>query len=157
SPPSRCPPPRRRKRPPRPARPNRSRSRGRGTMADMSTQTAPSEGRKQERRRGADLEEAILDAAWEQLTAEGYRRFTIDTVAVRPRTSNPVLYRRWKTSDDLLRAAIRHRGAVTEVPNPDTGTLRGDMLALLRYSNGGRSDMAAMMSSMLGSYYSKTR
>jgi AcrR family transcriptional regulator len=125
-------------------------------MADVSTGTAPSEGRKQERRRGADLEEAILDAAWEQLTAEGYGRFTIDTVAARARTSKPVLYRRWKTSDDLLRAAIRRRGAVTEVPNPDTGTLRGDMLALLRYSNAGRSDMAAMMSSMLGSYYSKT-
>jgi len=125
-------------------------------MADVSAETAPSEVRKQERRRGADLEEAILDAAWEQLTAEGYGRFTIDTVAARARTSKPVLYRRWKTSDDLLRAAIRHRGAVTEVPNPDTGTLRGDMLALLRHSNGGRTDMAAMMSSMLGSYYSKT-
>ena len=118
---------------PRP--PNRSRSRGRRTMADVSTEPAPSEDRKQERRRGADLEDAILDAAWEQLTAEGYGRFTIDTVAARARTSKPVLYRRWKTSDELLRAAIRHRGAVTEVPDPDTGTLRGDMLALLRYSN----------------------
>jgi hypothetical protein len=57
-------------------------------MADVSTETAPSEGRKQERRRGADLEEAILDAAWEQLTAEGYGRFTIDTVAVRAAPAN---------------------------------------------------------------------
>ena len=40
-------------------------------MADVSTEPAPAEGRKQERRRGADLEDAILDAAWEQLTAEG--------------------------------------------------------------------------------------
>ena len=123
----------------------------------MSTGTVPGESRKQERRRGADLEEAILDAAWEQLTDEGYGRFTIDTVAVRAHTSKPVLYRRWKTSDDLLRAAIRHRGAVTEAPDPDTGTLRGDMLALLRHANSGRSDMAAMISSMLGSYYSNTR
>jgi len=125
-------------------------------MANVSTETAPGAGRKQERRRGADLEEAILDAAWEQLTAEGYGRFTIDTVAARARTSKPVLYRRWKTSDDLLRAAVRHRGAVSEAPSPDTGSLRGDMLALLRHANDGRSDMAAMMSSMLGSYYSKT-
>ncbi|HTR94350.1 MAG TPA: TetR/AcrR family transcriptional regulator [Trebonia sp.] len=125
-------------------------------MADVSTETAPGEGRKQERRRGADLEEAILDAAWKQLTAAGYGRFTIDTVAARARTCKPVLYRRWETSDDLLRAAIRHRGAVTGVPDPETGTLRGDLLALLRHANGGRTDMAAMMSSMLGSYYSKT-
>jgi AcrR family transcriptional regulator len=122
-------------------------------MAEVSTEPAVNEGRKQERRRGADLEEAILDAAWEQLTAEGYGGFTIDTVAARARTSKPVLYRRWKTSDDLLLAAVRHRGAVSEVPDPDTGTLRGDMLALLRHANAGRSDMAAMMSGMLGSYY----
>jgi AcrR family transcriptional regulator len=125
-------------------------------MADVSTDPAPNDGRKQERRRGADLEDAILDAAWEQLTAEGYGHFTIDTVAARARTSKPVLYRRWKTSDELLHAAISHRGAVTEVPDPDTGTLRGDFLALLRGANTLRSDMAALLSSMLGSYYDQT-
>jgi AcrR family transcriptional regulator len=124
-------------------------------MADVSTEPAPGEARKQERRRGADLEEAILDAAWEQLAAEGYGRFTIDTVAARAHTSKPVLYRRWKTSEELLHAAIRHRGAVAEIPDPDTGTLRGDFLALLRRSNTLRGDMAALLSGMLGSYYSQ--
>jgi AcrR family transcriptional regulator len=122
-------------------------------MADVSADPARSDGRKQERRRGASLEDAILDAAWEQLTAEGYGHFTIETVAARARTSKPVLYRRWKTSDELLHAAIRHRGTVTELPDPDTGTLRGDFLALLHGANTLRSDMAALMSSMLGSYY----
>jgi AcrR family transcriptional regulator len=122
----------------------------------VSTDPAPNTGHKQERRRGADLETAILDAAWEQLTAEGYGHFTIDTVAARARTSKPVLYRRWKTSDELLRAAIRQRGAVTVVPDPDTGTLRGDFLALLRRANTLRSDMAALLSGMLGSYYDQT-
>jgi AcrR family transcriptional regulator len=125
-------------------------------MADVSTESVPGEVRKQERRRGADLEDAILDAAWEQLAAEGYGRFTIDTVAARAHTSKPVLYRRWKTSEELLIAAIRHRGAVAEVPDPDTGTLRGDFLALLRRSNTLRGDMAALLSGMLGSYYSQT-
>jgi AcrR family transcriptional regulator len=125
-------------------------------MADVSMDRAPNDGRKQERRRGADLEDAILDAAWEQLTAEGYGHFTMDSVAARARTSKPVLYRRWKTSDELLHAAIRHRGTVTEVPDPDTGTLRGDFLALLRRANTLRSDMAALLSSMLGSYYDQT-
>ena len=122
-------------------------------MADVSADSAPNQGRKQERRRGASLEDAILDAAWEQLTAEGYGHFTIDTVAARARTSKPVLYRRWKTSDELLHAAIRHRGAVTELPDPDTGSLRGDFLALFRRANTLRSDMAALVSAMLGSYY----
>ena len=123
----------------------------------MSTDPAPNDGRKQERRRGAGLEDAILQAAWEQLTAEGYGHFTIDTVAARARTSKPVLYRRWKTCDELLHAAIRHRGSVYAVHVPDTGTLRGDLLAMLQEANTRRSgDIAALISSMLGSYYDQT-
>jgi AcrR family transcriptional regulator len=112
-------------------------------------------GRTQTRRHGAELERAILDAAWEQLTAEGYEHFTIDTVAARARTSKPVLYRRWKTREDLLRDTVRHRGAADPPAVPDTGTLRGDLLALLAYANTTRSPMAALMSSMLGSYYNQ--
>ena len=111
---------------------------------------------KQTRRRGAELEDAILDAAWEQLTAEGYEHFTIDTVTARARTSKPVIYRRWKTREDLLRATVRHRGAADLLPLPDTGTLRGDLLALLTYANSTRNPMAALVSSMLGSFYNQT-
>jgi AcrR family transcriptional regulator len=113
-------------------------------------------GDKQTRRRGAELETAILDAAWEQLTAEGYQHFTIDTVAARARTSKPVLYRRWKTREDLLRATVRHRGAADSPAIPDTGTLRGDLLALLARANTDRNPMAALISSMLGSHYNQT-
>lgn len=111
---------------------------------------------KQSRRRGAELEAAILDAAWEQLIAEGYEHFTVDTVATRARTSKPVLYRRWKTREDLLRATVRHRGGADAPPAPDTGTLRGDLLALLTNANSDHNPMAALVSSMLGSYYNKT-
>ena len=113
-------------------------------------------GNTQTRRRGAELEQAILDAGWEQLTAEGYEHFTIDTVAARARTSKPVLYRRWKTREDLLRATVRHRGAADPPAIPDTGTLRGDLLALLAHANTTRNPMAALVSSMLGSYYNQT-
>jgi AcrR family transcriptional regulator len=110
---------------------------------------------KQTRRRGTELEKAILDAAWEQLTAEGYEHFTIDTVAARARTSTPVLYRRWKTREDLLRATVRHRGAADPPLVPDTGTLRGDLLALLASANTDRNPLVALISSMLGSYYNQ--
>jgi AcrR family transcriptional regulator len=113
-------------------------------------------GSTQTRRRGAELEQAILDAAWEQLTAEGYEHFTIDTVAARARTSKPVLYRRWKTREDLLRDTARHRGAADPPPIPDTGTLRGDLLALLTYANTTRNPIFALVSSMLGSYFNQT-
>ena len=111
---------------------------------------------RQTRRRGAELEGAILDAAWEQLIAEGYEHFTVDTVAARARTSKPVLYRRWKTREDMLRATVRHRGAADPPAIPDTGTLRGDLLALLTHANTTRNPMAALVSSMLGSYYNQT-
>jgi AcrR family transcriptional regulator len=108
------------------------------------------------RRHGAELERAILDAAWEQLVAEGYEHFTIDAVAARAQTSKPVLYRRWKTREDLLRATARHRGAADPPAVPDTGTLRGDLLALLSSANTTRNPMVALVSSMLGSYYNQT-
>jgi len=113
-------------------------------------------GNTQTRRHGAELERAILDAAWEQLIAEGYEHFTIDTVAARARTSKPVLYRRWKTREDLLRATVSNRGAADSAAIPDTGTLRGDLLALLTRANTTRNPMAALVSSMLGSYYNQT-
>jgi AcrR family transcriptional regulator len=111
---------------------------------------------RQTRRRGAELEDAILDAAWAQLVAEGYEHFTMETVAARAGASKPVLYRRWKTRDDLLRAAVRRQGDESARPIPDTGTLRGDVLALLTEANTEQNRMAALISSMLGSYYNGT-
>jgi len=124
-----------------------------GKIPDGHTEQA---GGTPTRRRGAELESAILDAAWEQLITEGYEHFTIDTVAARARTSKPVLYRRWKTREDLLRAAVSHRGAARAPAIPDTGTLRGDLLALLSRANTTGNPVAAMVSSMLGSYYNQT-
>jgi AcrR family transcriptional regulator len=87
------------------------------------------------RRRGTNLEDAILEAAWEELTAVGYAHFTIDAVAARAHTSKPVLYRRWPSRPALVLAAIRHHAPLLSDPVPDTGSLRGDVLALLhRYT-----------------------
>jgi AcrR family transcriptional regulator len=125
------------------------------TMPDPPHGT-PGSDTKPTRRRGAELENALLDAAWEQLIAEGYEHFTFDTVATRARTSKPVLYRRWKTREDLLRATVRRRGAADPRPSPDTGTLRSDLLTLLQRANTDRNPMAALVSSMLGSYFNQT-
>ncbi len=83
------------------------------------------------RRHGAQLESAILDAAWDELVQIGYGRLTMGTVAVRAHTSEPVLYRRWANKDQLVLAALVHYGNVHPVTDPDTGTLRGDLLAQL--------------------------
>src|SRR3569833_3980312 len=53
------------------------------------------------------------------------------SVAVRARTSEPVLYRRWANKDRLVLAALDHHRTAHPVADPDTGSLRGDLIAHL--------------------------
>ncbi|MGN6273042.1 MAG: TetR/AcrR family transcriptional regulator [Protaetiibacter sp.] len=111
---------------------------------------------KATRRRGAELENAILEAVWDQLTEQGYGVLTYEAVAARARTSRAVLYRRWPTREALVRAAVRHLGARTPRIDPDTGSLREDVLAALRYSNETRLGMWVVLSVQLAGFYAET-
>ena len=72
---------------------------------------------------------AILDAALELIAEVGYERVTMDNIAARAHASKMTMYRRWPTKSELVADALR-RHAPGEVPAvPDTGTLRGDLLA----------------------------
>src|ERR1700678_2922943 len=84
------------------------------------------------RRRGAMLEHALLDAAWQELQESGYAKLTMERVADRAGTSRAVIYRRWRNRPELVIAAMRHHQPVLSGQVPDTGTLRGDTLAVLR-------------------------
>jgi AcrR family transcriptional regulator len=84
------------------------------------------------RRRGEALEHALLDAAWAELQAAGYAGLTIEAVADRAGTSRAVLYRRWRNRPELVLAVIRRHRPMLSGETPDTGSLRGDVLALLR-------------------------
>ena len=84
------------------------------------------------RRRGEALEHALLDAAWAELQAAGYAGLTMEAVADRAGTSRAVLYRRWRNRPELVLAVIRRHRPVLSGEIPDTGTLRDDVLALLR-------------------------
>jgi DNA-binding MarR family transcriptional regulator len=77
------------------------------------------------------LESALLTAGWDELVEVGYAHLTMESVAVRARTGSAVLYRRWANKDDLVLAAIQHHRDANPVAVPDTGTLRGDLLAQL--------------------------
>jgi AcrR family transcriptional regulator len=86
---------------------------------------------KARRRRGAELEDAILVAAWEELSAVGYVNLSVEGVADRAHTGKQVLYRRWRNRAELVVAAMRHRSVSLADDVPDTGELRGDVLAVL--------------------------
>jgi len=82
------------------------------------------------RRRGAELEQAILDATWEVLREVGYSNLTIEAVAAHARTSKPVIYRRWPNRAHLVLDAWSRRTPEHRRMSPDTGTLRDDLLSL---------------------------
>ncbi|PQM47060.1 TetR/AcrR family transcriptional regulator [Mycobacterium talmoniae] len=109
-----------------------------------------------QRRRGRALEEALLDAAWAELTERGYDDFTIDAVAARAGTSRAVLYRRWPGKQELVLAALQHEVGKDVVTAPDTGSLRGDVIALLQQANKVRVGLATQLFTQLGGFYRQT-
>lgn len=84
-----------------------------------------------QRRRGEELDAAIRAAVISLLADRGPAAVTMEAVAAAAHTSKPVLYRRWPDGRALLRDTLL-RTAEAGIPHTDTGSYRGDMLAVLR-------------------------
>ena len=82
--------------------------------------------------RGEAREQEILDTALDLIAEVGYERMSMDSLAARARASKATLYRRWPGKAQLVTEAIRHRACYVSAGPPDTGSLRGDLLASLR-------------------------
>ncbi len=82
-------------------------------------------------RRGEILEDAILQAAWDELSKVGYSHMTMEGVAVRAKTNKSVMYRRWSSKSKLVIAVLHKRMLNLTDSVPDTGDLRNDILILL--------------------------
>jgi AcrR family transcriptional regulator len=94
----------------------------------MSVPTEPaSRGRPRDPRR----REAILRAAIELVAEVGYDRMTVEALAARAGVSKPTIYRRWPGGKkEIVLDAMRSKHADADAMS-DTGSLRGDLLALL--------------------------
>lgn len=79
---------------------------------------------------------AICDAALDLLVEVGYDRMSMDAVATRAKASKATIYRHWAGKRDLVVEALRMRGP-TCIETPDTGSLRGDLIATLRCAGEG--------------------
>ena len=73
---------------------------------------------------------AILAATRELIAELGLRGFRIEEVAERAEVGKAAIYRRYRSKDELVHAAVA--GIVGEVPIPDTGSTSGDLRALMR-------------------------
>ncbi len=90
----------------------------------------PRLGRKRDHTRDPE----ILDAALEVLAETGYDGMTIDMVAARAKAGKATLYRRWASKSELVLDAVACMKStdVDLASPPDTGTLRGDLVALVK-------------------------
>ena len=94
------------------------------------------------RRRGPTLERAIFEATLEQLIASGYARLSMEAVASAAQTGKASLYRRWGSKEQLVLDALSASLPPAAQP-PDTGSLRGDLLAVI-------AGLRALMTSRTG-------
>lgn len=87
------------------------------------------------RKRDHTLDPQILNAALEVLAETGYDGMTVDMVACRAKAGKATLYRRWPSKAELVLDAVAQlKKADAEAASiPDTGTLRGDLLAMVKH------------------------
>jgi len=107
------------------------------------------------RKRDHSRDLAILDAVLDVLAEQGYNGMSMDAVASRAKAGKATVYRRWPSKAHLVHDAIV-RMAQQDVDLeslPDTGSLRGDIVALTRPDTFGerRLKVIAGLTSMLAS------
>jgi AcrR family transcriptional regulator len=90
------------------------------------------EGAQRGRPRSQQAHRAILAAAAELLLARGLSAVSMDAVAERAGVSKATIYRWWPTKEALALDALYTEWAAARPSPRDTGSLRGDLLSLLR-------------------------
>ncbi|WEG11086.1 TetR/AcrR family transcriptional regulator [Pullulanibacillus sp. KACC 23026] len=89
-----------------------------------------------ERKRGEELEVAILEAADKIIHESGYESMTFQNVAKLAETSRTVIYRRYETPVDLLHALVRYKF---------TQALGGNMIDLVQEKGSLRLDLLGVV------------
>ena len=83
------------------------------------------------RPRDARAGRAILDATLELIAERGVHAFRTEDVAARAGVGKGAIYRRYRSKDELVTAAVAAL-VREEIAVPDTGTTRDDLLVLMR-------------------------
>jgi AcrR family transcriptional regulator len=79
--------------------------------------------------RGDAFVKSVLEVTLQQLAVVGYERLSIPLVAQVAAVNKTSIYRRWPTKPELVREALAVAMIHVEQA-PDTGTLRGDLIAM---------------------------
>lgn len=81
--------------------------------------------------RSARVQRAVLDATTTVLREVGPDNMAIADVAARAGVHETTIYRRWGSRENLIVAALLDNSSTT-IPLPDTGSVRGDLIAVAR-------------------------
>ncbi|WAP69695.1 TetR/AcrR family transcriptional regulator [Jiella pelagia] len=94
------------------------------------------------RKRDPERDAAILEATIDLLAEVGYDGLSTAKVADRAQAGKGTMYRRWPTKTDLVLDAVAHMKAqqIDLEALPDTGSLRGDLLALFQPQDSAQVD-----------------
>src|SRR4051794_32041046 len=113
----------------------------------MSAPTTPApRGRPRDPRR----DEAIYDAVLGLLAEVGFDRMSLDAVAARAGVSKPTIYRRCPDGKAALVAAAIAFHREAKPSTPDTGSLRGDLLAMVRLMSEHMVENAHLAGGLMG-------
>ncbi len=93
--------------------------------------------------------ESVLSIAAELLAEVGWGTVTIESISARSGVARTTIYRHWPDLPALLAEAMQ--SVLEPCPEPDTGSLRGDLTVILRALAGvlTRSASAGVMTSMI--------
>ncbi len=97
----------------------------------------------------SERERELLAVTVRLLRQHGYDGLTVDEVAAEGRASKATVYRSWPTKAELVLAAFIE-GIQQDDDPPDTGTLRGDLVALGDMVCGHAREHGATMQAVLG-------
>lgn len=101
------------------------------TSTESPAEPKPDQQRRSEGpRRSEETHRAVIAAAEALLTEKGPQGVTFEAVARRAGAGKPTLYRWWSSRAALLFEVYEHCKS-TVMPTPDTGSLAGDLTAVL--------------------------
>jgi AcrR family transcriptional regulator len=106
------------------------------TIQPDPPETPESPRRTGQQRLGGRSERVVREvtrATLAELGRVGYAALRIDDVAAQAQVNKTTVYRRWPTKADLVTATLLAMSSSDEAP-PDTGSVRDDLMALIRRS-----------------------
>lgn len=111
------------------------------------------------RKRDQTADSRIVEAAIDMLAEVGFDVMTMDMVAARAKAGKATLYRRWASKAELVRDALIWMSSTSiELDHlPNTGSLRSDLLTVLKPYSTDHEERKFRVLAGLGSFFTEHR